>query len=201
MSIRYPETIRELVDFYYDEFKPVYSGVQQTNDLPLEMLLEINAAFDHWTRILKYGESEAKAIRTIAAHLKRGCFDAFKITMMNTREQYDELKRTDLSVIDNGQFIHAMNALWTEIEKLGLAARISEGDSRDEERWHEAFDNWGAVTAKCAEFTEKFYHNKNVTWARTRESRRESWKRFEGIGIGVIGSLIAAVIWHFAVQS
>jgi len=197
---KYPKTIQELVDFYYDEFKPVYSVIQQTNKVPLEMLFEINAAFDHWSRIFKYREDEAKAVSTISAHLKRGCFDAFKIIMMGTKDQYDELRRTDISIIDNGQFIHAMNDLWAEIDKLGLDARLSEGDSRDEERWHIAFDKWEIVMDKCAEFTDKFYRNKKVTWARTQESLRERKKRIEGIIIGVIGSLVASAIIALAAK-
>ena len=191
---RYPTTIPELVEFYYDEFKPVYSSIQQANIVPLEMFFEINAAFDHWSRIVKYGEDEAKTVRTISAHLKRGCFDAFKIMMMRTKDQYDELRCTDLSIIDNGQFIHAMNDLWAEIDRLGLDARLSEGDSRDEDRWHIAFDKWESVMEKCAEFTDKYYHNKKVTWARTRESQRERKKMIAGIVIGAIGSLVAAGI-------
>ncbi len=82
-----------------------------------------------------------------------------------------------------------------------MEAQYSEGDSRDEERWHAAFDKWEIVIAKCAEFTDNFYHNKSVTWAKNQESSREREKRKEGIWIGLIvgvaGSLIAAAILHF----
>jgi hypothetical protein len=208
MSTRYPENIQELVNFYYDEFKPIYSSIQQTNRVPAEMFFEINAAFDHWTRIIKYGENEAKAINAVCAHLKRGCFDAFKITVLETRKQYDELRRIDysvLSLIESGRFIHDMIALWETINALGREARLSEGDSRDEERWHIAFDKWKIVIAKCEEFTTKFYLNKDIDWAKIQISEREKnegrKRRMEGIAIGVIGSLLASAIWYFAIQS
>lgn len=187
----------ELVAFYYEEFKPLYSSVQQTNSVPMEMMFEINAAFDHWTRILHYGEPEEKVIGSVCAHLKRGCFDVFKIIVSQTRSKFDELKQTDLSLIDNGEFVRSLNRLWSEISEGASDARMSEGDSRDEERWHLAFDKWEAVIEKCAILEKEFYHSSKVTWARDKEreavkiARRNSW--FQGVATGVIATAVVGV--------
>jgi hypothetical protein len=184
--------MQDLVSFYYDKFKPVYSYIQQTNKVPNEMLFEINAAFDHWTRIIYYGEDEAKTIRSVCAHLKRGCFDAFKIIVYQTREQYNELKQTDLSLIDNGEFVKSLNRLWADIEKLAVEARMSEGDSRDEEKWHDAFDKWENVIYKCSLLTQNFFLSDKVKWAKDKQ-RRSVWM---GFALGVVASLVAAGLFE-----
>jgi len=157
------------------------------------------------SRIWKYKEDEGKAVDAACAHLKRGCFDIFKLIFIETRRQYDELIETGsstLSIIDNGKFIHDMLSSWVKINELGRAARMSEGDSRDEEHWHIAFDKWEVVMAECADFTKKFYLNESVGWAKaqaaerereiTAERKRKEWRR--GLVTGVVSSLIAAVI-------
>ncbi|GHV23604.1 hypothetical protein AGMMS49959_17170 [Planctomycetales bacterium] len=189
-----PKTLKELIDFYYDKFKPLYSAVQQTNSVPMEMLFEINAAFDHLTRRWHYDETEEKVVNTACAHLKRGCFDVFKILVSQTRKKYDELKQTDLSLVDNGEFLRDLNWLWAEIEKLAIAARMAEGDSRAETAWHNAFDQWEPVKEKCDRLSNDFFLSPKVQWAKDKENetakraKRESY--FKGVAIGVIASFI-----------
>ena len=45
-----PTTFTELFEFYQNNVKLFYSAVQAENELPTEILFEINAAFDHLSR-------------------------------------------------------------------------------------------------------------------------------------------------------
>jgi hypothetical protein len=108
MANKKPRTIKELFEFYYEDFKPLYSHIQCLNEPPTELFFEVNAAFDHLSRYWHYGQSEEEVVNAAAAHLKRACFDAFKIIVRETVDHYDELRRTDTSIVDNGAFDRGM---------------------------------------------------------------------------------------------
>jgi hypothetical protein len=55
-----PQTFKEVFDFYNRYVKLLYCDVQATNVLPVEVLFELNAAFDHTSRHWVYGETEAE---------------------------------------------------------------------------------------------------------------------------------------------
>jgi hypothetical protein len=196
-----PTSLKELFEFYYQEFKPLYSELAAGNSAPAETLYEVNAAFDHLSRFWQYGEPEAETIRCVSGHLKRGCFDAFKIILKQTSDNHDKLNKIDTSIIDNGRFDHGMHALWSEIRTLAIEARCREGDSRDVEAWHEAFDRWKEVYVRCKRFDREFFLNEHVGWARKKEGRRKWWLRVEGIVIGIVGSIAASAIWQWLAHS
>ena len=106
-----PQDFKSLFRFYYDRFKPLYSHVQALSEPPVEMLFELNAAFDHLSRHWSYGESQQDTVQRVIGHLKRGCFDAFKLVAVEACDHYDELRGVDISIIDNGQFEGEMLAL------------------------------------------------------------------------------------------
>jgi hypothetical protein len=191
-----PASLKELFEFYYQEFKPIYSELAAGNSPPAEMIYEVNAAFDHLSRKWQYAEPEAETVRCVSGHLKRGCFDAFKIILKQTSDSHDKLLKIDTSIIDNGRFDQGMNALWSEIRTFAIEARNREGDSRDEAAWHEAFDRWKEVYVRCKRFDREFFLNEHVGWARKKEGRRIWRLRFEGFLIGVLGSIVASVIWQ-----
>ena len=126
-----PRTLQEFFDFYYSDFKPLYGHLQNLNEPPVEMFFEVNAALDHLSRHWQYGASEEDAVSLASAHLKRGCFDAFKIVLRETRDQYDKLLGIDTSIIDNGDFEKRMHQTMAAIATEARAARLAEGDSRD----------------------------------------------------------------------
>lgn len=191
-----PTNVAEFFDFYYDRFKPIYCHVESLNQPPVEMLFEVNAAFDHISRFWYYQEDEKVAVDRASGHLKRGCFDGCKIILRETRDQYEALMGVDISVIDNGAFERDVIHLWAEIEKGAREARASEGDSRDDTRWDDAFDRWEAVYAQCVHFQQDFFLSDSVQWARTKERKDDAKKRWrsrvEGIGIGLA---TAAIVW------
>lgn len=192
-----PENLKELFDFYYERFKPIYAHVESLNQPPTEMFFEINAAFDHLSRIWKYDQSEEEAIKKVASHLKRGTFDAFKIILRETRSHYDELRDVDLSIVDNGHFQQDMIHKWNTIRELAVRARQMEGDTREEHRWNEPFDLWEKTYTHCVQFDDKFYRCDKVDWAKTKNWQKTWWQRFEGFLIGVLAGLVVSVLLSF----
>jgi hypothetical protein len=195
-----PKTFKELFDFYYRDFKPLYNHLQALNEPPTEMFFEVNAALDHLSRYWHYGKDEEAVVSTASAHIKRGCFDAFKIVLRETVDHFEDLLRIDTSIIDNGEFDSKTRSLIAEIREEANVARFAEGDSRDEESWHKAYDLWVPVYVKCMQFDEMFYLNKKVDWARTKmheRGTREKWQlRREGFLVGIASSVAAALlIW------
>jgi hypothetical protein len=62
MSSDTPKNLQELFEFYFDFVKPLYSEIQTRNELPYETLFELNAAFDHVSRIYTYGRMKKTTI-------------------------------------------------------------------------------------------------------------------------------------------
>ena len=162
-----PKTIKELYAFYYDRFKPLYNLVSADNQVPFELLVEAVAAMDHVSRFWQYGQSESSCVDRATAHLKRGAFDAFKLLLKQTIDDYKRLSRVDTSIIDNGEFDRRLAQLIREIRTGAVHARSSEGDC--EEDWHRAFAIWEGVYSNCRRFYDSFYHHERVPWARRRQ--------------------------------
>lgn len=156
-----------------------------------------SAAFDHLTRIEQFGEAEANAVSAASAHLKRACFDGYKLIVKKTRDEYDELCKLDLSDVDCGEFKRDLVALWAKIRDGAAEARRYEGDARrhsNHDQWHEAFEKWGPVYRNCLAFTKNYYESKKVAWAKKR-----NWlKIVVNLVLGfIIGLLANAVYGHW----
>ncbi len=190
MSNKRPNTVPELIEFYYQVFKPLYAHMQVINKPPLEMFFELNAVFDHLSRYWHYGESEEQAVYHAAAHLKRACFDAFKIVYRETWKHYKELRRIDTSIIDNGKFDSELIHTFQKIRLQAIEARKTEGNSRDEAIWYKAFDIWYEVYGNCVAFDREFYFSENVEWARKKQTKSNWFRRTEGFVLGLIVSFI-----------
>ncbi|MBF0584442.1 MAG: hypothetical protein HQL80_09435 [Magnetococcales bacterium] len=196
-----PKTFNELFAFYYQEVKPLYSELSAANEPPIELLLEINAAFDHMSRHWQYGEAEEGVVGACSAHLKRCTFDGYKLILKWTRDHYDELmesKQTRIDVIDNGMFRGNLIKLWDEIRGSAIAARIAEGNARSigdlqGDGWHHAFDLWKAVYVKCHTLNSEYYLSPKVEWARTR-TRKEMWRDRL---VGSVGTVVVGLVINF----
>jgi hypothetical protein len=183
-----PKTIPDFIRFYYDVFKPVYSHMQIIREPPLEMFFEMNAALDHLAGYWEYGVDEEKAVYAASGHLKRGCFDAFKLVVSEVRTHYNELCKVNTSVINNGEFDKGMIKLWNEIKLESAEARKAEGESRKLDTWHHAFDKWYNVYQKCEKFEREYYLSEHVSWAK-KTQRKENWsRRFEGFVVGILST-------------
>lgn len=160
------------------------------------MLFEINAAFDHLSRIWAYEESEPEVVAKAYSHLKRSCLDIFKLAAKEARSQFDELRLTDTGVIDNGEFDRRLLELWQRIKSNGRAARVNEGDPRkDDASAIHAFNLWLPVYEDCVTLENDFYNHAQIDWARKREGRSKWIERGIAFGLGIVASLGAAGLW------
>ena len=104
-------TEREVYLFYNNKIKILYSEIEaRNNTLPVELLFEIHAVFDHLKRIHVDDEPESQCAEKAYSHLKRGALDAFKLKLKYFNDDYAKLlkTKTDLRFIDNGNFLPSM---------------------------------------------------------------------------------------------
>jgi len=186
-----PQTFQEVFEFYNAYVKLLYCDVQATNVLPVEVLFELNAAFDHASRHWVYGETEEAVSKKVYSHLKRSCLDIFKVRAKETLEHYDELKKLDLSLLDNGNFETQMRQLIHVIREDTRNARKHEGKtSNDTAGWKEAFEGWQPVYQQCSQFDEQFYRHPHLDWAK-RKNAKISFKKF------ILSIIVAAIVGAF----
>ncbi len=181
---------------YYSRYKPLYNRIQTFNQMPVELVFEIAAAWDHLSRHWRYGESESDCVDKAARHVKRAVFDAYKLLLKAAVDEYDELRRIDTSLIDNGSYDKSLRNLMSKIRVDSIAARTAEGDNSGADGWNKAFDLWNKVNQQIERFHNEFFLNPNVEWAR-RKTAKFTWKqRLEGFALGVAASaLVALLTW------
>jgi hypothetical protein len=185
-----PSTLTDLFKFYHDYVKLLYSSVQVENHLPFEVLFELNAALDHLSRHWVCAEKESQVVEKAYSHLKRSCLDIFKIKLKQTVDQYNELKKCDTSIIDNGKFELSMHTLIYNIKQEAIHARQQEGNSgNDDEDSIKAFDLWEPVFNKCVTFEKTYYLNENLDWASTKSKQYTK----NQLIFSVLGSFVAGL--------
>jgi len=185
-----PVTVQEVYCFYNNYVKKLYAYIQASNELPQETLFELNAAFDHLTRIAVLGEPEEEACKKAYSHLKRSCLDIFKLRVNQVAVQYKQLLRIDLSVVNNGSFSGDLNRLRHQIKTDATQARHQEGLT-DRDDAIPAFKLWEDVFLLCDRFENEFFLNPNVNWAETRQAANRARNLVTGAAIVL---LVQAVI-------
>ncbi|MBN8644148.1 MAG: hypothetical protein J0L61_02780 [Planctomycetes bacterium] len=194
-----PRTWGELFKFYYSDVKPLYSSVQISNALPVEVLFELNAAFDHVSRHWEYAESEADCVRKAYSHLKRSCLDIFKLMVKETTDQYRELRSVDTSILDNGDFDRGVIELYEKIRTGAIEARRLESSAAAKaEGIDSIFERWRVVFQDCVEFRKNYYLHGKIEWARRKQRRRRWLLVARDFLIGfVAGAASSALVWWF----
>lgn len=122
-------TEHDIYRFYNEKVKIIYAEVEaRDNTLPVELLFEIHAAFDHLKRIHIDGEAEMAACEKAYSHLKRGLLDAFKLKLKYHNKEYELLtqKKGSLRLIDSGQYLPALLSARKELVNTAKRARINE---------------------------------------------------------------------------
>ncbi len=164
-------TLRDVFQFYCNVVKPLYTATQSRDCFPLDWLSEIHAAFDHLSRHWCQGEAETAAARSAYQHLRRACFDMFKLEMVDAMNQYRKLAEIDTSTIDNGRFDKKLHQMIARIRERAIQARQSEGQSATVSQ---AFDLWSSVYADCVALQKDFFLHPDVSWSR----KRRRWFRW-----------------------
>ena len=184
-----PSSFQELFEFYHGYVKPLYADASTENALPQEVLFELNAAHDHISRHWIYAEAEQNVVDQAFRHLKRACLDMFKLRVKEARRQYDELCRTDMDAVDNGEFALRVRKCYNEMRTAAQRARRNEG-SPDTDVAVVAFELWENVYAKCIDMQDLYNHPK-VRWARRRGVRAFLRQQWIGFLVGVCASIVA----------
>ena len=196
-------TENEVYIFYNEKVKVLYSEIEARNNmLPVELLFEIHAAFDHLKRFHVDGDPEERCAEKAFSHLKRGLLDALKLKLKYHNDDCNKLlgSETNLHLIDNGKFVPSMLSKRNEIMKLAKEARLNEG-KRDID---EAFEKWYEVSSLIDEFEKECFDYSKIEWAKKRSFRQRIRENIValiiGIAAGVIGSIVVSVASQFFIK-
>ena len=189
-------SVKEVFIFYREYVKPLYCEIEaRNNSLPVELLFEIHAAFDHLKRFFVEGEDCELSCKKAISHLKRGSLDAFKLKLKYYNADIERLQasKVDLELLDNGQFWPKLIADKCRIIELAKKARLSEGHTDPEQ----AFELWAEVSLKIDTFYESYLsRQESIEWAKKKTFswlNKDTWR---GIGIGIAtGCLSSYLIW------
>lgn len=187
-----PQNEGELFAFYKAHVKPLYSAVQASDNLPLETLHEITAAFDHLSRIHTDNVDVQGEMDRVYSHLKRSCLDIYKIKLKETNEQYRSLHRFGraLTIIDNGAYVTGMERLYQSIRERAKSARLEESLQRNDPYACEPhFGIWQGVYNDCCAFEKDFFEHPGVAWAKL--------KMLSYNALGIILPVIAAMALEY----
>ncbi|WP_028579426.1 hypothetical protein [Desulfogranum japonicum] len=192
--------VKDAFAFYLEYVKPLYCEIEAIdNTLPVELLFEIHAAFDHLRRFYVDGEDEAKSTHKAISHLKRGALDAFKIKLKYFNTELESLltSSADLTLIDSGEFLSNLLRDRYEIIKLGTQARLAE--SRNDHI--DAFGKWSQVSIAINRFCENYLHNsKKLSWAKRKSICLKSKATVIAFLIGCASSFIVSWLMTFSSQ-
>lgn len=187
-------TQKDIYEFYNEKVKILYSDVEaRNNTLPVELLFEIVAAFDHLKRIYVNNETEEQCSLKAYSHLKRGMLDAFKLKLKYHNDTYISLtsSKNDLRLIDNGTFFKELLSCRTQIISNAKNARLNEGLTDLDE----SIEDWSRVSILIDDFETKFLVEEKLQWAKKHSYFRFSKDFIVGLISGIIGSIIVALIF------
>jgi len=130
-------TQHDVYQFYNETVKPLYCEIEaQGNDIPVELLFETYAAFDHLKRIYIDGEPEELCCKKALSHLKRGALDVLKLKLKYLTQEVQELLRSkgSLKLIDNGQFLINLTIDRVEINTLAKQQEVPKAEIKTPHR-------------------------------------------------------------------
>ena len=186
---------KDIYQFYNDKVKVVYCEIEaKNNTLPVELLFEINSAFDHIKRIYIENENEEECCQKAYSHLKRGLLDAFKLKMKCFNDDYNHLinKKADLRIIDSGTYLtDLLNDHKTLVEKA-KNARLSESKTDVEE----AFSEWCEVSELIDFVEKKYFDSAKIKWAEKQSFFHFNANFWLGVLAGVISSAIVTFMFN-----
>lgn len=186
---------KDIYQFYNDKVKVVYCEIEaKNNTLPVELLFEINSAFDHIKRIYIEKENEEECCQKVYSHLKRGLLDAFKLKLKYFNDDYNHLinKKADLRIIDSGTYLtDLLNDHKTLVEKA-KNARLSESKTDVEE----AFSEWCEVSELIDFIEKKYFDSAKIKWAEKQSFFHFNANFWLGVLAGVISSAIVTFMFN-----
>jgi len=190
--------IKEVLQFYQNFVKPIYSEIEaKDNKIPIELLFETYASFDHIKRFYIDNEDETISSLKAISHLKRGVLDAFKLKLKYFNNDVKQFlnNNIDLQLIDNGSFISSFYKDKQDIINLAKNARLTESKESKEN----AFEYWFDVSIKINEFEVKYFSQiHKIDWAKKKTFEWFNKDTIKGLIIGSISSfIISFLFWYF----
>ena len=190
-------TIKEVFEFYQEYIKRIYSEIEaKRNDIPVELLFETYASFDHIKRFYLDEEDEQTASIKALSHLKRGVLDAFKLKLKYFNQDVEEFQKhkADFDLIDNGSFISEFYKKKNEIYKIAKEARLTESKSSKED----AFEKWFEVSLKIDDFEDKFLNNlEKIEWAKQKTFKWLNKDSFRGFAVGIVSGVLSSLVVYW----
>lgn len=187
-------TEKQVYEFYQEFVKPIYSEIEaRWNDIPVELLFESYAAFDHLKRFHLGEESEDEASVKALSHLKRGVLDAFKLKLKYFNLDLDQFmnSKVDFQLIDNGEFISSLYKDKHDIIAVAKQARLAESQLGTSQ----AFEKWFDVSQKIDLFEQCYLqHSHKIDWAK---GKTFAWLSKDMIKAFLIGLLSGGVSSYF----
>jgi len=188
--------IEEVYRFYQELVKPIYSEIEaRWNVIPVELLFETYASFDHIKRFYVDNEDEHIASMKALSHLKRGVLDAFKLKLkyFNSDIEIFLSSNIDFQLIDNGEFISSFYKEKQQIVIKAKEARLSESKDGKEE----SFEGWFDVSLLIDDFEKKYFqHTYKIDWAKNKTFEWFNKDLSKGFLVGLLsGGLSSYLIW------
>ena len=183
--------------FYQDYVKPLYCEIEaRNNTLPVELLFEIHASFDHLKRFHAGEEADAISCSKAISHLKRGALDAFKLKLKYFHYDLGSLleSATDFSLIDNGKYLPSLLGDKAAIINLAKKARLSESNPDPAN----AFQIWSTASLKIDDFYATYLNDqKKIEWAKRKTFVWLTMDTWRGVAIGLATGLFSSyLIWR-----
>lgn len=187
---------KQVYEFYQEFVKPIYSEIEaRWNDIPVELLFETYAVFDHLKRYHLGEEVESECAAKALSHLKRGVLDAFKLKLkyFNTDLEHFLKSDVDFQLIDNGEFISSLYKDKHDIIETAKQARLTESKQGKDQ----AFDEWFNVSQKINDFEDKYFAKAyKVDWAKNKTFKWLTKDLIKGFLIGIFsGAISSYLIW------
>ena len=148
MKLQYQSQLADIYNQYQYTVKPYVAQLEvMENEFPVEILNEVRAIMGHLAKC--YETSEEKNIeRNIAkaqSHMKRCILDCYKYLCLSYSDYYKDFvhkyRYTDLSVLDNGEFLPKLSATMANAKKKLIAAKTKESTVEDVEEAYSEFED------------------------------------------------------------
>jgi hypothetical protein len=143
--------IRDICSNYIQVISPLVLQYEVLgNTFPTEILNEIRAVFTHFAKYTLSDDPtiKAKNLTKAEGHIKRSILDCYKYLCMTYEDVYTKFdkryKSTDLSFVDNGEFLPKLLKARKNAVALLIDARKSDLtiDSDDEVKTDEAYEKY-----------------------------------------------------------
>lgn len=188
---------KDVFQFYQDLIKPLYSEIEaEGNQIPVELLFEIHAAFDHLKRLHIDGSDVNVCCEKAMSHLKRGALDVLKLKLKYFNRDTEKLLECEkgLDLVDNGEFLSSLLADKSDIQQRARKARLTESNGNPAT----AFDAWLETSLKIDDFRDKYFiHHAKVAWANKKAFTWINKDSIRGAIIGLITGIVSsAIVWY-----